>query len=153
MRTSSSLVRFLSSLYFGDSTNKLSAFNLIEIFFLIIPFEWWLPTAKYEQLNTSVMGILYSPLLLVTAFIETKQAEVVKLNRRRGEQDEDTTEEWEQMAQGLDFEREGWSKKVELTKPNVETDAAVLEIRELKKQVNDLKSLIEGIKGEANGGE
>jgi hypothetical protein len=99
------------------------------------------------------MGILYSPLLLVTAFIETKQAEVVKLNRRRGEQDEDTTEEWEQMAQGLDFEREGWSKKVELTKPNVETDAAVLEIRELKKQVNDLNSLIEGIKGEANGGD
>jgi hypothetical protein len=98
------------------------------------------------------MGVLYSPLLVVTAYVETKQAEAVKINRRRGEQDEDTTEEWEQMQQDVDFEGEGWSKKVDSTKPNVETDAAVLEVRELKKQVSELKTLIEGIKGEANGG-
>lgn len=98
------------------------------------------------------MGILYSPLLLITAYLESKQAEVVKLNRRRGEQDEDTTEEWEQMQPEVDFEGEGWSKKVDSTKPNVETEAAVLEVRELKKQVDDLKGLIEGIRGTANGG-
>lgn len=97
------------------------------------------------------MGALYSPLLVITAYIETKQAEAVKINRRRGEQDEDTTEEWEQMQHDVDFEGEGWSKKVDSTKPNVETDAAVLEVRELKKQVSELKTLIEGIKGEVNG--
>lgn len=98
------------------------------------------------------MGILYSPLLFITAYFESKQAEVVKLNRRRGEQDEDTTEEWEQMQPDVDFERDGWSKKVNSTKPNVETEAAILEIRELKKQVGELKNLIEGIKGESNDG-
>lgn len=99
------------------------------------------------------MGVLYSPLLVVTAFFESKQAEVVKLNRRRGEQDEDTTEEWEQMQSDVNFESDGWSKKVESTKPNVETEAAVLEIRELKKELSELKNLIEAIKGgEANGG-
>ena len=98
------------------------------------------------------MGIIYSPLLVITAFFETKQAEVVKLNRRRGELDEDTTEEWEQMQSDVNFESDGWSKKVDSSKPNVETEAAVLEIRELKKQVGELKNLIELIKGEANGG-
>ena len=98
------------------------------------------------------MGILYSPLLLITAYFESKQAEVVKLNRRRGEQDEDTTEEWEQMQGDIDFEGEGWSKRVDSTKPNVETEAAVLEVRELKKQLDDLKGLLEGIRGAANGG-
>ena len=136
-------------------TKNHPAFNLIEIFCLIIPFEWWLSTAKYERLNTIVMGVLYSPLLLITAYFESKQAEVVKLNRRRGEQDEDTTEEWEQMEPEVDFEAEGWGKKVDSTKPDVETEAAVLEVRELKKQVDELKSLIEGIRGELmkNGGD
>lgn len=132
---------------------SILAFNLVEIFCLIIPFEWWLSSAKYERLNTLVMGILYSPLLVITAFFESKQAEVVKLNRRRGEQDEDTTEEWEQMQSDINFESDGWSKKVDSSKPNVETEAAVLEIRELKKELSELKNLVEAIKGrEANGG-
>lgn len=137
-----------------SALTNILAFNLIEIFGLIIPFEWWLSSAKYERLNTLVMGVVYSPLLVFTAFFESKQAEVVKLNRRRGEQDEDTTEEWEQMQSDVNFESDGWSKKVESTKPNVETEAAVLEIRELKKELSELRNLIEGIKGgQANGGE
>lgn len=107
-------------------------------------------TARYERLNNFVMGVIYSPLLLITAFVETRQAQRVKHNRRRGEQDEDTVEEWEQMDDELDFEAEGWTKKVEATRPNVDTDAAVLEIRGLKKQVAELKKLVEG-KPAANG--
>ena len=93
------------------------------------------------------MALVYSPLLLVTAYIETKQAHRVKHNRRHGEQDEDTVEEWEQMLGAMDMEADGWAKKVELTRPNVETDAAVLEIRELKGQVKELRGLVEGIRG------
>ncbi|KAL8828710.1 MAG: hypothetical protein Q9191_002437, partial [Dirinaria sp. TL-2023a] len=110
-----------------DENVFIAPFNLIEIFCLILPFEWWMPTARYERLNNYVMAVLYSPLLLVTAYIETRQAHVVRRNRRQGESDEDTVEEWEQMDAEIDFEAEGWSKKVEETKPNVETDAAVLE--------------------------
>ncbi|KAL8732418.1 MAG: hypothetical protein Q9166_002818 [cf. Caloplaca sp. 2 TL-2023] len=130
--------------------HKQAAFNLIEIFFLIIPFEWWMPTARYERLNNFVMGVIYSPLLLITAFLETRQAQRVNSNRRRGEEDEDTVEEWEQMNDSLDLEGEGWTKKVEATKPNVDTDAAVLEVRELREQVVELRKLVEG-KPEVNG--
>lgn len=106
---------------------------------------------KYDRLNKFVMGVIYSPLLLITAYIETKQAHVVLHNRRNHENDEDTVEEWEQMQHGLDFESEGWTKKVDMTKPNVETDASVLEVRALKEEVGELKKLVEELKGELNG--
>lgn len=109
-------------------------------------------TARYERLNNIVMATIYSPLLLITAYIETKQAHVVKLNRRNHEEDDNTTQEWEVMQADLDFESEGWTKRVEATKPNVETDAAVLEVQELKEQVLELKKLMEGWKDKANGG-
>ena len=100
------------------------------------------------------MGVLYSPLLLITAFLETRSAHSVRHNRRHGESDEDTTEEWEQMAGQVDFESDGWAKKVEGTRPNVETDGAVVEIRELRRQVEELRKVVEAnAKGEgANGG-
>ncbi|KAL8929990.1 MAG: hypothetical protein Q9172_000222 [Xanthocarpia lactea] len=127
-----------------DENVFIAPFNLIEIFCLIIPFEWWMPTARYERLNNFVMGVIYSPLLLITAFLETRQARKVNSNRRRGEEDEDTVEEWEQMNHAIDLEGEGWTKKVEATKPNVDTDAAVLEIRELGERLDELKRLLEG---------
>ncbi len=53
------------------------------------------------------------------------------------------------MAAEIDFEGEGWTKKVESSKPNVSTDAAVLEVRELKEQVRSLRTLVLSIgKGE-----
>ena len=110
-----------------------------------------MPRDRYERLNNFVMGVIYSPLLLITAHLETKQAHEVKYNRKRGEQDDDTVEEWEQMQADVDFEAEGWTKKVERTKPNVETDAAVLEVRELKEKMGELMRLVEGMKGGANG--
>lgn len=131
--------------------NSLKAFNLIEIFLLILPFEWWMPRDRYERLNNLVMGVIYSPLLLITAYLESKQAHEVRYNRKRGEQDDDTVEEWEQMQDDVDFEAEGWTKKVERTKPNVETDAAVLEVRELKERMGELLKLVEGMKDGLNG--
>ncbi|KAF2842606.1 receptor-activated Ca2+-permeable cation channel [Patellaria atrata CBS 101060] len=132
-----------------DENVFIAPFNLIELFLLIIPFEWWMDTYRYERLNNYVMGVIYSPLLLITAAIETKEAHKVKRNRKRGEEDEDTIEEWEQLAVECDFEGEGWTKKVEDTKPDIETDAAIVEIRELKERIKELKQIVEGIK--ANG--
>ena len=118
-------------------------------------------TATYERVNNAVMGIIYSPVLLITAYIETRQAHVVLKNRRHGEADDDTVEEWEQRAgveeyrvegqAAEDFEATGWAKAVEATKPNVETDAAVLEIRDLKRKVGELMTMVEALKGGANG--
>ena len=134
-----------------DENVFIAPFNLLEIFGLILPFEWWMPTARYERLNNYVMGVIYSPLLLLTAFMETRDAHKIRYNRRQGEDDEDEVQEWEQCGVGdVDFEADGWAKKVEMTKPNVETDAAVLEIQALKEQIEGLRRLLDtkGIDGE-----
>ncbi|MCJ1393558.1 hypothetical protein MMC18_006433 [Xylographa bjoerkii] len=137
-----------------DENVFIPPFNLIEVFCLILPFEWWMKSETYEQLNNYVMGFLYSPLLLITAYIEINQAHMVIRNRQRGEPDDDTVEEWEHRVAGepQDFEADGWAKAVESTKPNVETDAAVLEVRDLKEKVAELMKMVEGMNG-ANGSE
>ena len=125
-----------------DENVFIAPFNLIEVFCLIIPFEWWMDASRYERLNNYVMGFIYGPLLLVTAYFETREAHHVKFNRKRNEEDDDTIEEWEQMEGEIDWESEGWNKKVESTKPNIKVDAAVVEIQELRKEVGDLRKMI-----------
>ncbi|KAF1954328.1 hypothetical protein CC80DRAFT_476055 [Byssothecium circinans] len=125
-----------------DENVFIAPFNLIEMLFLILPFEWWLPQEKYRRLNDYVMGLIYSPLLVVTAFLETRQAHRVKYNRHRGEEDDDVQHEWEQVLHECDFEADGWDKKVQATKPNVEFDTAVLEVRKLQGEVKELKELL-----------
>ncbi|KAL1795563.1 hypothetical protein ACET3X_005787 [Alternaria dauci] len=125
-----------------DENVFIAPFNLVEMFFLILPFEWWMDEKRYDRLNDMVMAVIYSPLLVVTALLEQQEAWVVKENRRRGEDDEDTTMEWEQALEGCDFEADGWDKKVQATRPNVEVDTAVLEIRQLRKEVKELKDMM-----------
>lgn len=91
------------------------------------------------------MGVIYCPLLVFTAAYEAYEAQKVRVNRSRGEEDDDTVEEWEQMDGEIDFESEGWVKKVQSTKPDVEVDIDVVEIRELKAQVAELTELIKGM--------
>ncbi|KAK4914646.1 Calcium channel yvc1, partial [Elasticomyces elasticus] len=89
------------------------------------------------------MGIIYSPLLLITAWYEVHEAKRVTWNRRRNQEDDDTMEEWEQLADEMpDFGSTGWSKKVENTKPDVTTDADVIEMKELRKEVAELKDML-----------
>ncbi|KAI1371470.1 hypothetical protein F4677DRAFT_435732 [Hypoxylon crocopeplum] len=128
-----------------DENVFIAPFNLIEIFFLIIPFEWWMPKEQYERLNDVVMGVIYSPLLFCSALFEVRAAREIRRNRRRGEEDDDTEEEWEQMADEIDFEGEGWAKKVADSKANVEDDPAVLEVKKLREEVEQLKALIENL--------
>ncbi|KAI0127188.1 hypothetical protein BJ170DRAFT_364935 [Xylariales sp. AK1849] len=128
-----------------DENVFIAPFNLIEMFLLILPFEWWLPKHRYEQLNDVVMGICYSPLLLAAAFFEVRTAKDIRSNRSRGDEDDDTVEEWEQMADQIDLEGEGWTKKVEASRSNVEADPAVLEVQKLREEVNKLKELLEGL--------
>lgn len=125
-----------------DENVFIAPFNLVEIFGLVVPFEWWLPRAKYQRLNDYVMAVLYSPLLLVAALFEQRSARDVKSNRKRGEEDDDTVEEWEQMSGGVDFEGEGWTKIVDSSKSNVEDDQATIEVRMLRAEIGELKELV-----------
>ena len=96
----------------------------------------------YARLNNYVMAVIYSPVLVVAAYFETRSAKTVTRNRSRGEQDDDTTEEWEQMAGTVDFEQEGWAKTVERVTPNFVDDAATIGVRELKEEIKDLKKML-----------
>ncbi|KAI9739261.1 MAG: hypothetical protein M1834_007474 [Cirrosporium novae-zelandiae] len=136
-----------------DENVFIAPLNLIEMFFLILPFEWWLPSHQYDRLNDYVMGVIYSPLLLITAWFETRQAYEVCSNRSRGEEDDDTIEEWEQMTGEIDMEAEGWTKQVAHTKPNVEASAAVVEVREMRKELRELAKTVEKLKQEDTMGE
>jgi len=82
-------------------------------------------------------------LLFITAALETHQAHIVRSNRRRKAEDDDTIEEWEQLDDECDFEGEGWAKKVEQTKPNVEEDGSLVEIRKLRLELVQLRDLVE----------
>jgi len=125
-----------------DENVYIAPFNLVEIFLVALPFEWWMGKKTYERLNDIVMATLYSPLLLVAAYFETRTARDIRSARSRGDEDDDSVEEWEQMADQLDFESDGWNKKVALVKPNVEEEPAVLEVRKLKEELDELKSMI-----------
>lgn len=126
-----------------DENVYIPPFNLIEVFLLAIPLEWWMDKKLYERINDIIMGIIYFPLLLMAAWFETRTAGEIRSNRSRGEEDDDTIEEWEQMGGQVDFESDGWKKKVEAVKPNVEVEPAVLEVRALRTEVDRLKEMIE----------
>jgi len=109
---------------------------------LSLPLEWWMPRETYERINNFVMGVIYSPLLLVTALAETRTARMVRWNRSRNESDDDTVEEWEQLQDELDVEGSGWGKRVEESKPNVIVDGTLLEVQKLREEIKELKELI-----------
>ena len=92
------------------------------------------------------MAVIYSPLLLLTALFETKEAEKIRWNRKRGEEDEDTVEEWEHLSGECDWEGEGWAKLVESSKPNVEAGAVEFENRETRAVVHGVRELVGGVK-------
>ena len=71
---------------------------------LILPFEWWMRSDLYTRLNNWVMAVIYSPLIMITAWLESRQAGRVRENRARGEPDDDTVEEWEEEQEDEDQE-------------------------------------------------
>ncbi len=125
-----------------DENVFIPPFNLIEIFCLATPLEWWMDKKTYGRLNDVVMGLIYSPLLLISAYFEIRWAQGIRENRARGDADDDTVEEWEQMIGQIDLESDGWKKKVDLAKSNFEEEPAVVEVRKLREEVESLKALI-----------
>ena len=122
-----------------------------------------------------VMLVIYSPLLFITAFLERQEAERVRWNRGRGEQDDDQVEEWEELGMETEIEgdieadadgdnvggtedagnngaadgehgegsKKSWKATVMSVKPDVETEAAVLEVRKLREELQAVKELVQ----------
>ncbi|KAF5025925.1 hypothetical protein F66182_1960 [Fusarium sp. NRRL 66182] len=124
-----------------DENVYIAPFNLVEMVVSGV-LEWWVPDSTYEFINDCIMGFLYSPLLFVAALFEKRTARKIRHNRSRGEEDDDQVHEWEQFHQDLDMEAEGWTKTCEIAKPNVEDEPAVIEVRKLRAEMDELKTLI-----------
>lgn len=65
-----------------DENVYIAPLNLIEIIISAL-FEWWMSKKSYEFVNDCVMGAIYSPLLFVAAFLETRTAFDIRRNRAR----------------------------------------------------------------------
>ncbi|KAJ5174556.1 uncharacterized protein N7482_000433 [Penicillium canariense] len=129
-----------------DENVFIPPFNLIEMLFLIAPFEWWLSRRHYAKLNDIVMGVLYSPLLVFTAWVETRQANKISWNRRHGEEDDDCTQEWEHVAGEVNFDlHDSWKEEVKQSTPDIKVDSCTLEIRQLREQVAALTGLVKSL--------
>lgn len=89
------------------------------------------------------MGVIYSPLLLITAWIEVREARRIRWNRRHGVEDDDTVEEWEHAAEEVDYELdEPWRQTVEESTPNVQADGCRLEVVQLRERVEELTNMV-----------
>ncbi|VTT73378.1 unnamed protein product [Fusarium fujikuroi] len=124
-----------------DENVYIAPFNLVEIVISGL-LEWWVPRSTYEFVNDCVMATLYSPLLFVAAIFERRSARKIRHNRSRGEEDDDQINEWEQFHEDLDMEGEGWTKTCEAVKPNVEDEPAVIEVRKLRAEMEELKAML-----------
>ena len=91
------------------------------------------------------MVIVYSPLLVIVAFLDCRAARHVRANRARGEEDDDSVEEWEELQGEVDVLEEGWQEKVAQGVPDVEKEPAVVEILLLRTEINELKAMIKGM--------
>ena len=98
------------------------------------------------------MGVIYSPLLVLTAWLETTQAARIRWNRRHGEEDEDNRQEWEYVAEDVDFALDdAWKEEVKQSTPDIRVDSCTLEIRQLKEQVAALTELVKKLTEKTEG--
>lgn len=103
----------------------------------------------YAKLNDIIMGVIYSPILVLTAWIETHQAEQIRWNRRHGEEDEEDQQEWELVAEDVDFELDDtWKQEVKQSTPDIKVDNCTLEVKQLRVQVEALTELVKQLSSE-----
>ncbi|KAI3135859.1 hypothetical protein CBS147325_7584 [Penicillium roqueforti] len=132
-----------------DENVFIPPFNLIEILFLIAPFEWWLSRNAYAKLNEFVMGVIYSPLLIFAAWVETSRARQIQWNRRHGEADDEYAQEWEHVATDVNFDLDDtWKEQVMESMPDIKLDNCTYELRELKEQVRMLTGMVKELNRE-----
>lgn len=80
-----------------DENVYVPPLNLIELLFSTIPFEWWMSDSTFAKLNDIYLTIIYSPVLLIIAYTEAKDARRVSYNRLRGLSDDanERDQEWD----------------------------------------------------------
>ncbi|KAK9241161.1 hypothetical protein V1525DRAFT_351466 [Lipomyces kononenkoae] len=128
-----------------DENVFVAPLNLIEIFGLVLPFQWWMPRHTYAKLNDIVMAVVYSPILFAVASYEVYVAGKILHNRATGESDDDIRHEWDDLEAELDLDHSGWLDRVREVCPHAETEPGLWEINDLRKQVSDLTEIVKSL--------
>ncbi|KAK6346787.1 hypothetical protein TWF696_006896 [Orbilia brochopaga] len=126
-----------------DENVFMPPFNLIEVFCLVLPFEWWMPRKQYARLNDRVLGVIYFPLLVISAWVDTRNARMIVHNRAHSQPDDDEREEWEELDTAADFENGDWKERVAGAVPNVKEDVSTQEIKKAREELRELVGRIE----------
>jgi len=126
-----------------DENVFMPPFNLIEVFGLILPFEWWMTRKTYAKLNDKVLAFCYLPLLFISGWLDTRNARMIVHNRSHNQPDDDEREEWEELDTAVDFENSEWKEKVKNAVPDVKDGVALQEIRKARKDLQDLVDKLE----------
>jgi hypothetical protein len=149
----------LSFIRAPDENTFCPPLNLIEIF-VLIPLEPFLKKSTYQRLNEIVMKFVYSPVLTMIAFYESKfpphsvpidrriQARKIAANRLIGLAPGDESMGWD-IEEEFNAEDCGWSEKVRSTIPRIEEDEMALlrrieEKMDSELEVEDKKSYDKG---------
>ncbi|KAK9477094.1 hypothetical protein V1514DRAFT_334852 [Lipomyces japonicus] len=133
-----------------DENLFIPPLNLIEIFGLIIPLEWWMKKEYYAKLNDYVMLAVYSPILLLTASYEVYVAKRILRNRAEGEEDDETRQEWEEIEDQIDFETDGWMNQIRAIVPHVGHEPGLWELTEFRKHLCQISNQIQHLQSEIN---
>jgi len=121
-----------------DENVFMPPFNLIEVFCMVLPFEWWMSRKTYARLNDRVLSVCYLPLLFISAWMDTRNARMIVHNRSHNQPDDDEREEWEELDNHNDFELSEWKEKVQNTIPNVEDDVSTQQIKLARQELQTL---------------
>ncbi|KAK9468381.1 hypothetical protein V1512DRAFT_102582 [Lipomyces arxii] len=126
--------------------------NLIEIFGLVLPFEWWMPKYKYAKLNDMVMTVVYSPLLIIISAYELYVAGKILNNRASGESDDDTIQPWDEIESELDVANSEWATGLKGITPRYDREPEMVELNALRNQVSELTKIVKSLRNEIRGG-
>lgn len=96
-----------------DSYVYVPPLNIIELLF-VVPFGSVCASKQYQKLNYAIMYIFYWPVLLFTAYFESRTAQRVKYNRMRGMDDDanELDQEWD-LLDGYRIEMSGSSENAD----------------------------------------
>jgi len=130
-----------------DENVFLPPLNALEIFCLIIPFEWWMSRNHYAYLNDKVMRVLYSPFMFLIAFWEVNLARKVLANRGRGDSDDDRIQDWETVNTTESAMFSNWYEACAVAEPTPEVNPIHKTTEEILKLRHELTSKLEELDG------
>jgi len=126
----------------NSSAHQMRMFSCLRL--ILLKFSDWSYLSnggcprKLTPGSMTIMTFCYAPLLLLTAWLDTRNARHISRNRQNNQPDDDEHDEWEELDNESDLRASDWVGKVRGAVPNVEEDFAVQQIKIARDELRDL---------------